>query len=184
MNKTRLTHVDDQGTLGMVDVGSKEETQRRAVFQTTVLLSANTFRLIQEQGLPKGDVLTTAKIAGIQAAKKTSELIPLCHPLFLSHIDIVFVPDATENSIRIQAEARTTAPTGVEMEALVAAQVAAMTVYDMCKAVQRDIVITNCRLLHKSGGQSGTYDEERGQMSDVRGQGAGGGGTSSESASG
>ncbi|MCF8039321.1 MAG: cyclic pyranopterin monophosphate synthase MoaC [Desulfohalobiaceae bacterium] len=158
MNTTRLTHLDDQGSPGMVDVGSKEDTRRRAVFQSKVLLSENTYRLLQEQALPKGDVLTTAQIAGIQAAKKTSELIPLCHPLFLSHIAIDFFPDAAGNSILIQAKAETTAPTGVEMEALVAAQVAAMTIYDMCKAVQRDIVITDCRLVHKSGGRSGRYD--------------------------
>ncbi len=157
---TKLTHVNEQGGLEMVDVGDKADTSRRAVFQSKVLLSEKTFKLLQEQALPKGDVLTTAKIAGIQAAKKTAELIPLCHPIFLKHIDLEFFPDPEEHSIRIRAEARSTGPTGVEMEALVAAQTAAMTIYDMCKAVQRDIRITDCCLLHKSGGRSGIYDRE------------------------
>jgi cyclic pyranopterin phosphate synthase len=113
--------------------------------------------LLMNKALPKGDVLTTAKIAGIQAAKKTWELIPMCHPLLLSFLDVRFQVDTARNMIHIEAEARTTAGTGVEMEALVAAQCAAMTIYDMCKAVQRDIVITDCKLLHKSGGRSGTY---------------------------
>ena len=156
----KLTHVNDQGGLEMVDVGNKTDTSRRAVFQSKVLLSEKTFQLLQEQALPKGDVLTTAKIAGIQAAKKTAELIPLCHPIGLTHIDLEFFPDPEAHAIRIRAEARASGPTGVEMEALVAAQTAAMTIYDMCKAVQRDIRITDCCLLHKSGGRSGSYDRE------------------------
>ncbi|MFP4391789.1 MAG: cyclic pyranopterin monophosphate synthase MoaC [Desulfohalobiaceae bacterium] len=154
----RLSHVDEQGGLRMVDVGDKEATQRRAVFATTVELSPSTFALLQEKALPKGDVLTTAKIAGIQAAKKTSELIPLCHPLALSHIQIDFELDSQQSRIHIRAEARTKAETGVEMEALVAAQTAAMTIYDMCKAVQRDIRISECYLMHKSGGRSQEYN--------------------------
>ncbi len=153
-----LTHVDSDGSVHMVDITEKASTQRRAVFQTTVILSPKTFQLLQKKALSKGDVLTTAKIAGIQAAKKTSHLIPMCHPIFIDHIDINFRPDQDRSLVVIEAEARTSAQTGVEMEALVAAQVAAMTIYDMCKAVQRDIVITDCRLIHKSGGQSGTYE--------------------------
>ncbi|HMB31367.1 MAG TPA: cyclic pyranopterin monophosphate synthase MoaC [Desulfohalobiaceae bacterium] len=156
-----LTHVDSDGSVHMVDVTEKPSTQRRAIFQTTVQLSAKTFQLLQEKALAKGDVLTTAKIAGIQAAKKTSHLIPMCHPIFIDHIDIQFRLDKTQGVVIIEAESRTSAQTGVEMEALVAAQVAAMTIYDMCKAVQRDIVITACHLIHKSGGKSGTYEFQR-----------------------
>ncbi len=154
----KLTHIDPAGNVTMVDVGDKPDTLRRAIFGTSVVVNNKTMNLLLDQALPKGDVLTTAKIAGIQAAKKTWELIPMCHPLLLSYLDVRFDVDASQNTIHIQAEARTTAGTGVEMEALVAAQCAAMTIYDMCKAVQRDIVITDCKLLHKSGGRSGTYD--------------------------
>lgn len=156
----KLSHVDAQGSLRMVDVGSKDATQRKAVFSSCVVLSESTFALLQEQALPKGDVLTTAKIAGIQAAKKTAELIPLCHPLPLSHIQVDFELDPKQSKIHIRAEARTKAETGVEMEALVAAQTAAMTIYDMCKAVQRDIKLTDCHLVHKSGGRSQEYNAE------------------------
>ncbi len=153
----KLTHVDEQGQVSMVDVGSKQESERKAVVRSTVRLSPKTLSLLQEQALPKGDVLATAKLAGIMAAKKTSDLIPLCHPLFLSYIDVVFQVQETEGIIVVEAEARTTAATGVEMEALVAAQTASMTIYDMCKAVQKDIVLEECRLIRKSGGRSGDY---------------------------
>ena len=155
----QLTHVDGSGNLNMVDVGHKEATDRRAVFQAAVVLSPGTMALLEQQALPKGDALTTAKIAGIQAAKQTAQLIPMCHPLFLSRIDVHFTLDKAGSRVVIRAEARTTAQTGVEMEALVAAQTAAMTIYDMCKAVQRDIMITDCKLLFKSGGKSGTYSD-------------------------
>jgi cyclic pyranopterin phosphate synthase len=160
MSEEYLTHVTNEGDLTMVDVGHKSSTRRRAIVRTRVLLSEHTFALLTSQALPKGDVLTTAKVAGIQAGKQTGHLIPLCHPLFLSYLEVDLSPDPDQNSIEIMAEARTTAETGVEMEALVAAQVAAMTIYDMCKAVQRDIIISDCRLVHKSGGQSGTYDQD------------------------
>jgi len=153
----QLTHVDDHGRVGMVDVGLKQESQRRAVVRSVVRLSQETMKLLLKQALPKGDVLVTAKLAGIMAAKKTSELIPLCHPIFLSHVDVRFKVKESENRIVVEAEARTTSSTGVEMEALVAAQTACMTIYDMCKAVQRDIVLEDCRLVYKSGGQSGTF---------------------------
>ncbi len=153
----KLTHVKDDGSVQMVDVGEKPSTERIAIFRTKVCLSQKTFKLLQDKALPKGDVLTTAKIAGIQAAKLTSHLIPMCHPIFLSHVDVRFFPNPDDYSIIIEAEAKTTAQTGVEMEALVAVQVAAMTIYDMCKAVQRDILITDCKLIYKSGGRSGTY---------------------------
>ncbi len=154
----KLSHVDEQGALRMVDTSAKEATQRRAVFACCVELSAQTFALLQEKALPKGDVLTTAKIAGIQAAKKTSDLIPLCHPIQLTHIQIDFELDPLRHKVHVRAEVRTRAETGVEMEALVAAQTAAMTIYDMCKAVQKDIRITDCWLLHKSGGRSQEYN--------------------------
>ncbi|MEF2144307.1 MAG: cyclic pyranopterin monophosphate synthase MoaC [Desulfovibrionaceae bacterium] len=154
----QLSHVDEAGNLSMVDVGDKPETDRRAIARSEVLLSARTMQQLVQQALPKGDVLTVAKIAGIQAAKRTYELIPLCHPLLLSYVDVAFEIDQERNAVIITAEARTSGRTGLEMEALMAAQVAALTIYDMCKAVQKDIVISDCRLLRKSGGRSGLYE--------------------------
>jgi cyclic pyranopterin phosphate synthase len=156
----KLTHIDEAGNVVMVDVGDKADTRRRAVVRTKVLLNERTFDLLTRNALPKGDVLTTAKVAGIMAAKRTWELIPMCHPLLLSKVDVTLTPVPADLAIEIEAEARTTGPTGVEMEALMAAQVAAMTIYDMCKAVQRDILITDCRLTHKSGGKSGEFSAE------------------------
>jgi cyclic pyranopterin phosphate synthase len=156
----KLTHIDEAGNVVMVDVGDKADTRRRAVVRARVVLNTATFDLLTRNALPKGDVLTTAKVAGIMAAKRTWEIIPMCHPIFLSKVDVRLTPVAAEHSIEIEAEARTTGPTGVEMEALMAAQVAAMTIYDMCKAVQRDILITDCRLTHKSGGKSGEFNAE------------------------
>jgi cyclic pyranopterin phosphate synthase len=153
-----FSHLDAQGAARMVDVSAKADTVRRAVVRTRVELSASTFALLQDKALPKGDVLTVAKVAGIMAAKKTADLIPLCHPLALAAVDVRFDLDPQAACVHIEAEARAVGPTGVEMEALVAAQVAAMTIYDMCKAVQRDIRITDCRLVHKSGGKSGTFE--------------------------
>ncbi len=158
MNEQKLTHLDDDGSVLMVDVGHKPDTLRKAVARAQVQLSPKTFAMLKDKALPKGDVLVTAKIAGIAAAKETSRLIPLCHPIFLSFVDVRFHLAEQEAMIVVEAEARTNSSTGVEMEALVAAQVACMTIYDMCKAVQKDIVITNCRLIHKSGGRSGVYD--------------------------
>jgi cyclic pyranopterin phosphate synthase len=156
----KLTHIDEVGNVVMVDVGDKADTRRRAVVRTKVLLNERTFELLTRNALPKGDVLTTAKVAGIMAAKRTWELIPMCHPLLLSKVDVRLTPVPADLAIEIEAEARTTGPTGVEMEAIMAAQVAAMTIYDMCKAVQRDILITDCRLTHKSGGKSGEFNAE------------------------
>lgn len=154
--RNELTHLDANGGLAMVDVGAKPSTVRRAVAEALVDLSPNTMRLLRERALPKGDALACAKVAGIMAAKRVGELIPLCHPLSLSFADVRFTVEG--NTIRVEAEARTAGPTGVEMEAIVAAQIAASTIYDMCKAAQRDIVIRRVRLLHKSGGRSGVYD--------------------------
>jgi cyclic pyranopterin monophosphate synthase len=152
-----LTHVDGQGRLSMVDVGSKDETVRRAVAVCTVRLSPSTMKLFKAGDLPKGEPLAAARIAGIQAAKRTWELIPLCHPLMLNKVEVGF-DIRGETDVLITAEVRCTGRTGVEMEALTAVQVAALTIYDMCKAVQKDILITDCRLIHKSGGKSGTYE--------------------------
>ncbi|WP_461210631.1 cyclic pyranopterin monophosphate synthase MoaC [Desulfocurvus sp. DL9XJH121] len=153
----KLTHVDEAGDARMVDVGDKTPTKRVAVAETVVRLAPETYSLLVGGALPKGDALGTAKVAGVLAAKSTHQLIPMCHPLPLSYVDVRFFPDEASNSIRVEAEARTTGVTGVEMEALTAAQVAALTIYDMCKAVQKDIVIDGCRLLSKTGGKSGEY---------------------------
>ncbi|MFP4167524.1 MAG: cyclic pyranopterin monophosphate synthase MoaC [Desulfonatronovibrionaceae bacterium] len=158
MSKNKLSHVDARGRASMVDVGDKEVTSRRAVFEAWICLSAETFTLVEENRISKGDVLSAARIAGIMAAKKTWELIPLCHPVFLDHIDVGFDMHRESGRIRVWSEVGAAARTGVEMEALVAVQTACMTIYDMCKAVQRDISIKDCRLVHKSGGRSGVYD--------------------------
>jgi cyclic pyranopterin phosphate synthase len=152
-----LTHLDARGNARMVDVGDKPATERRAVAQATVKVSPETAALVQSGNAPKGDVLATARIAGIQGGKRTSELIPLCHPLSLSFLGVEGEIDASAGEIVLTAEARTTGPTGVEMEALTAASVAALTVYDMVKGVQRDAEIASVVLLQKSGGRSGDY---------------------------
>lgn len=155
-----FTHLDDEGRARMVDVSGKGESVRVARVRCAVVLNAETMRLLVAKALPKGEVLGTARIAGILAAKRTYELIPLCHPLPLDFADVTFDIDEPGCRVLIEAEARTSAKTGVEMEALVAAQMAAATIYDMCKAVQKDIRITDCRLVYKSGGKSGTFQAE------------------------
>jgi cyclic pyranopterin phosphate synthase len=157
MLEDRLTHLDENGTAHMVDVGSKPETERLAVAGGEVLMQPETLRLIADGALKKGDVLTVAKLAGIMAAKRTSELIPLCHPLPLTQVEVTLTLDAAHNRILIQATARTVGKTGVEMEALTAVSVAALTLYDMAKAVDRAMRIQNIRLLEKHGGKSGSY---------------------------
>src|SRR5688572_11197099 len=159
---SKLSHVDDEGRASMVDVSDKESTERVATAEAIILLSAEAYRLVISGTAKKGDVLATARIAGIMAAKKTSELIPLCHPLALSHVGVDFDPLSERNAFRIVASAKTTGPTGVEMEALTAASLAALTVYDMVKAVDKGAVIESVRLLTKSGGKSGTYEADRG----------------------
>jgi len=155
-----FSHLDADGRARMVDVSGKEATIRIARVRAEVLLNAETMRLLVQKALPKGEVLGTARIAGILAAKRTFELIPLCHPLPLDFADVTFDIDEAACTVHIEAEARTSARTGVEMEALLAAQVAAATIYDMCKAVQKDIRITNCRLVFKSGGKSGLFQAD------------------------
>lgn len=153
-----FTHLDAEGRACMVDVSHKTQNLRVARVRVDVLLNAETMRLLVQKALPKGEVLGTARVAGVLAAKRTFELIPLCHPLPLDFADVSFDIDEEHGVIRVEAEARTTAKTGVEMEALVAAQIAAATIYDMCKAVQKDIRITDCRLVYKSGGKSGLFE--------------------------
>ena len=152
---SKLSHLDEDGKAKMVDVGHKDNTERVARAQATVCLNAATFEQLNE--LKKGDPYQAARIAGIQAAKKTSDLIPLCHPLLLTYIDIDCETDRENSCIRITSEVRCTGKTGVEMEALTAVSTAALTFYDMCKAVDKGITITGIHLLEKSGGRSGHY---------------------------
>ncbi|HYE66242.1 MAG TPA: cyclic pyranopterin monophosphate synthase MoaC [Pyrinomonadaceae bacterium] len=153
-----LTHIDDQGRVAMVDTSAKGVSVRRAVASARVLMSPETLAAVREHRTPKGDPLETARLAGIMAAKRTAELIPLCHPLPLTHIDVrAEIQDA---GIYLEAEVATQAQTGVEMEALTAASVAALTIYDMCKAVDRAITITEIRLELKTGGKSGDYERQ------------------------
>lgn len=153
-----LTHLNAAGEAHMVDVSAKAETTRIARAGARVLMQKETLALIVSGQAKKGDVLATARIAGIMAAKRTHELIPLCHPLALSQVTVELTPNAAENAIDIVATCKLTGKTGVEMEALTAASVAALTVYDMAKAVDRGMQITDVRLLHKSGGKSGSFD--------------------------
>lgn len=155
-----LTHLDSDGNARMVDVGDKPDTERVAVAAGQVRMTASTLTAIQAGNIKKGDVLNIARIAGIMAAKRTSELIPLCHPLPLSHIDLELTIHTASNTIEIKATARTIGKTGVEMEALTAVSVAALTIYDMAKALDRTMHIENIRLLEKSGGASGDYHAE------------------------
>ena len=156
--KKTLTHFDARGNAHMVDVGGKEITERVAVARASVRMQPATLKLIATRKAAKGDVLAVAQLAGIVAAKKTADLIPLCHPLALSSVDVKLTLDAKRNAVDIEATCRLKGRTGVEMEALTAASVAALTVYDMCKSVDRGMVISDVRLLHKSGGKSGTYN--------------------------
>jgi cyclic pyranopterin phosphate synthase len=152
-----LTHFDATGQAHMVDVAAKPATHRVAVAQGRITMNAATLAIILEGSAKKGDVLGIARIAGIMAAKKTSELIPLCHPLALTRVAIDFSPDISSASITCQATVETVGPTGVEMEALTAVQVALLTIYDMCKAADRGMTMTDIRLLEKHGGKSGSF---------------------------
>lgn len=154
-DEARLTHLDEQGRAQMVDVGAKAETRREAVARGSVLMRPETLALILAGGLPKGDVLATARVAGIMAAKRTPELIPLCHTLLLTHASVTIEPDQAASALLIEATVRTRGQTGVEMEALTAVSVAALTIYDMCKAIDRGMRISDVRLAAKRGGRSG-----------------------------
>ena len=155
MNK--LSHLDEHGAARMVDVSAKETTAREAVAEAFIVLSQEAFEAALSADAPKGDVLAAARVAGIMAAKKTPDLIPLCHQIALTKVGVEFEPDAERNALRIVATAKTSAQTGVEMEALVAASVAALTIYDMVKAIDHGAIIENIRLVTKSGGKSGAY---------------------------
>ncbi|MAT92852.1 MAG: cyclic pyranopterin monophosphate synthase MoaC [Halioglobus sp.] len=159
---SRLTHLDEQGAARMVDVGAKNVTERVAVAGATVRMLPQTLALIDQGGHAKGDVLAVARIAGIQAAKQTSSLIPLCHPLMLNAVDVNFEFDHEASALQVEASCRVSGKTGVEMEALTAVSVAALTIYDMCKAVDRGMRITDVELRSKSGGKSGDWQREAG----------------------
>jgi cyclic pyranopterin phosphate synthase len=154
---SKLTHIDAAGQAQMVDVGAKSLTERIAIAEAVVGMQPETLKLIIEGGHKKGDVFAVARIAGIQAAKKCADLIPLCHPLMLSSVNVDLEADTAASQVRITATCKLTGQTGVEMEALTAASVAALTIYDMCKAVDRGMVIESVRLLEKAGGKSGHY---------------------------
>ncbi len=153
-----LTHIDEAGNAVMVDVSAKDVTERIATARGSVLMEPATLALIQNRGVKKGDVLSIAQLAGIMGAKKTPDLIPLCHPLNLSSVTVELTCDAARNAVDITATCKLAGRTGVEMEALTAVSVAALTVYDMCKAVDRAMRIADIRLVHKSGGKSGTFE--------------------------
>ena len=155
-----FTHFNDQGRAKMVDVGEKAPTRRTATAAARVLVNENTFALIRSGGMKKGDVLTVAQVAGVMGAKHTPDLIPMCHPILMDGIDLSLHLDEAHCAVEIQATVSCDGRTGVEMEALTAVSTAALTVYDMCKAVQKDMEITNIRLLEKSGGKSGDYKRE------------------------
>lgn len=153
----KLTHLDEQGHAHMVDVSEKAVTAREATAMSKVFMLPETMALIASKGHKKGDVLAVARIAGIQAAKKTSDLIPLCHPLMLSKVSVEFELDEEQSVLTVKATCRLAGQTGVEMEALTAASVAALTIYDMCKAVDKGMVISDLKLLEKKGGKSGHW---------------------------
>ena len=157
MSRT-LSHFDKRGNAHMVDVGAKDVTERVAVAKASVIMQAATLKLIKDKKAAKGDVLAVAQLAGIMAAKRTAELIPLCHPLQLSNVEVKLSLDAKRRAVDIEATCKLKGRTGVEMEALTAASVAALTVYDMCKAVDRGMVISDVKLVHKSGGKSGVFN--------------------------
>lgn len=164
-NSTDFTHMDDKGRVRMVDVSEKSETHRIAVARGIVHMTPGTFKKIQEQNIQKGNVLETARIAGIMAAKRTADLIPMCHPLYLTHISIDFTLRKSEAEIIIESAVHTVGRTGVEMEALTAVAVSALTLYDMCKSYDKTMHISDILLIEKSGGKSGHYKKmEKSQL--------------------
>ena len=159
---SKLTHLNPRGEAHMVDVGAKPVTEREAVAEGTIRMRAETLALILEGGHKKGDVLAVARVAGIMAAKKTAELIPLCHPIQITAIEVELTPREQESAVQARATVRTQSQTGVEMEALTAVEIALLTIYDMCKAVDREMTLTDIRLLSKSGGRSGDWSRAPG----------------------
>ncbi|MEH6635144.1 MAG: cyclic pyranopterin monophosphate synthase MoaC [Halioglobus sp.] len=162
---SQLTHLDDSGAARMVDIGDKQITERVAVASAVVSMQSETLALLEQGAHKKGDVLAVARIAGIQAAKKCSDLIPLCHTLLLTSVEISFHIDSQASSVHIQSSCKVSGKTGVEMEALTAVSIAALTIYDMCKAVDRGMQIVNVSLLHKEGGKSGAWQRDNGGAS-------------------
>ena len=158
MSKNKLTHFDKNGNPSMVDINQKDSTVRIAIANGKIIMKPNTLKRILDLDIKKGDVLNVAKLAGIMAAKKTDQLIPLCHSIPLSYVNVDLEPNIKESSVNITAEASLVGKTGVEMEALTAVSVAGLTIYDMCKAIDRDMILTNVRLMHKSGGKSGEFN--------------------------
>ncbi len=155
-----LTHMDEKGRPRMVEVGEKEETKRVAIARGSIQMEPATLNRIQEGKIAKGDVLAVAQVAGIMAAKKTSDLIPMCHNIFITGVDMDFMVDEQNSRIHIEAAVKTLGKTGVEMEALQAVSIAALTIYDMCKAIDKNMLISDIRLIKKTGGKSGTYIRE------------------------
>ena len=158
MSKNELTHFDKNGNPSMVDINKKDSTVRVAIATGKIIMKANTLKKILDLEIKKGDVLNVAKLAGIMAAKKTDQLIPLCHSIPLSYVNVDLEPNIEESSVKITAEASLVGKTGVEMEALTAVSVASLTIYDMCKAIDREMILTNIKLIHKSGGKSGEFN--------------------------
>lgn len=156
----QLTHIDERGRASMVDVGNKADSERVAIARGAVIMQPETLRLIIEGNMKKGDVLAVAEVAGVMAAKRTSELIPLCHPLLLTHINVTCTPVEAGSRVEIESTVRLRGKTGVEMEALTAVTVAGLTIYDMAKAVDRSMRLSDVRLISKSGGQSGDFVAE------------------------
>ena len=163
MSKSQLTHIDEHGAARMVDVGDKAETQRLAVASGRITMQPETLALLEQGSHKKGDVLAVARIAGIQAAKKCSDLIPLCHPLMLNSVEVDFTLDQGANAVLIEARCKVSGKTGVEMEALTAVSVAGLTIYDMCKAVDKGMVIGDVGLVQKQGGKSGDWQRDEAQ---------------------
>jgi len=158
LSKNKLTHFDTNGNPSMVDINQKDTTVRVAIANGKIIMKPNTLKRILDLDIKKGDVLNVAKLAGIMAAKKTDQLIPLCHSIPLSYVNVDLEPNIEESSINITAEASLIGKTGVEMEALTAVSVAGLTIYDMCKAIDRNMILTNVKLMHKSGGKSGEFN--------------------------
>jgi cyclic pyranopterin monophosphate synthase len=155
---SKLTHIDDKGFARMVDVSEKDETKRIAIAKGRIFMSSETLALIEKGGIKKGDVFSVARLAGIMAAKKTADLIPLCHPLPIQHVHVELATNIGQSCVDITAEASLYGRTGIEMEALTAVSVAALTIYDMCKAADKNMRIMDIRLTHKSGGKSGLFN--------------------------
>ena len=158
MKKSELTHFDKQGNPSMVDINQKDSTDRVAIATGKIIMKVNTLKKILNLEIKKGDVLNIAKLAGIMAAKKTDQIIPLCHSIPLSYVKVDLEPNIEESSVNITAEASLVGKTGVEMEALTAVSVAGLTIYDMCKAIDKEMILTNIKLIHKSGGKSGEFN--------------------------